>query len=68
MCTKRTGVGSGVTTKLFGEPVRRREDQRLITGRGRYLDGGRAHGPRARVGGTERSRREGDRTVAAVGK
>jgi carbon-monoxide dehydrogenase large subunit len=27
-----------VTTKLFGEPVRRREDARLITGRGRYLD------------------------------
>ncbi|MCF6744208.1 xanthine dehydrogenase family protein [Blastococcus sp. KM273128] len=27
-----------MTTKLFGEPVRRREDQRLITGRGRYLD------------------------------
>jgi len=27
-----------VTTKLFGEPVRRREDGRLITGRGRYLD------------------------------
>jgi aerobic carbon-monoxide dehydrogenase large subunit len=27
-----------VTTKLFGEPVRRREDGRLITGQGRYLD------------------------------
>jgi aerobic carbon-monoxide dehydrogenase large subunit len=27
-----------VTTKLFGEPVRRREDARLITGKGRYLD------------------------------
>jgi CO/xanthine dehydrogenase Mo-binding subunit len=27
-----------VTTKLFGEPVRRREDARLVTGRGRYLD------------------------------
>jgi aerobic carbon-monoxide dehydrogenase large subunit len=27
-----------VTTKLFGEPVRRREDARLITGRGHYLD------------------------------
>ncbi|SEL95170.1 CO or xanthine dehydrogenase, Mo-binding subunit [Blastococcus sp. DSM 46786] len=27
-----------MTTKLFGEPVRRREDQRLITGKGRYLD------------------------------
>ncbi|NJP23305.1 aerobic carbon-monoxide dehydrogenase large subunit [Microbispora hainanensis] len=27
-----------MTTKLFGEPVRRREDDRLITGRGRYLD------------------------------
>jgi len=27
-----------VTTKLFGEPVRRREDVRLTTGRGRYLD------------------------------
>jgi aerobic carbon-monoxide dehydrogenase large subunit len=27
-----------VTTKLFGEPVRRREDARLITGQGRYLD------------------------------
>jgi carbon-monoxide dehydrogenase large subunit len=30
--------GRRVTTKLFGEPVRRREDARLITGRGRYLD------------------------------
>jgi len=27
-----------VTTKLMGEPVRRREDLRLITGRGRYTD------------------------------
>jgi CO/xanthine dehydrogenase Mo-binding subunit len=27
-----------VTTRLFGEPVRRREDARLITGQGRYLD------------------------------
>jgi CO/xanthine dehydrogenase Mo-binding subunit len=27
-----------VTTRYFGEPVRRREDARLITGRGRYLD------------------------------
>src|SRR3954449_79717 len=27
-----------MTTKLFGEPVRRREDARLIIGRGRYLD------------------------------
>jgi aerobic carbon-monoxide dehydrogenase large subunit len=27
-----------VTTKLFGEPVRRREDARLIIGKGRYLD------------------------------
>jgi len=27
-----------VTTKLFGEPVRRREDARLIVGKGRYLD------------------------------
>ncbi|GAA3162064.1 xanthine dehydrogenase family protein molybdopterin-binding subunit [Planomonospora alba] len=27
-----------MTTKLFGEPVRRREDPRLLTGRGRYLD------------------------------
>src|SRR5690349_5666159 len=27
-----------MTTKLFGEPVRRREDARLITGKGRYLD------------------------------
>jgi carbon-monoxide dehydrogenase large subunit len=27
-----------VTTKLFGEPVRRREDARLIVGQGRYLD------------------------------
>jgi CO/xanthine dehydrogenase Mo-binding subunit len=27
-----------VTTRLFGEPVRRREDGRLITGQGRYLD------------------------------
>ncbi|MEV6980457.1 aerobic carbon-monoxide dehydrogenase large subunit [Sphaerisporangium sp. NPDC051017] len=27
-----------MTTKLFGEPVQRREDPRLITGQGRYLD------------------------------
>jgi carbon-monoxide dehydrogenase large subunit len=27
-----------VTTKLFGEPIRRREDARLIVGQGRYLD------------------------------
>ncbi|MET8335795.1 aerobic carbon-monoxide dehydrogenase large subunit [Streptosporangium canum] len=27
-----------MTTKLFGEPVRRREDPRLLTGQGRYLD------------------------------
>ncbi len=27
-----------MTTKLFGEPIRRREDARLVTGRGRYLD------------------------------
>ena len=27
-----------MTTKLFGEPVRRREDARLIIGAGRYLD------------------------------
>ncbi|MFQ1003724.1 aerobic carbon-monoxide dehydrogenase large subunit [Modestobacter sp. SSW1-42] len=27
-----------MTTKLFGEPVRRREDARLIVGQGRYLD------------------------------
>jgi CO/xanthine dehydrogenase Mo-binding subunit len=27
-----------VTTKLFGEPVRRREDARLIIGQGKYLD------------------------------
>ncbi|WP_182880084.1 aerobic carbon-monoxide dehydrogenase large subunit [Microbispora sp. H10949] len=27
-----------MTTRLFGEPVRRREDPRLITGQGRYLD------------------------------
>ncbi|GAA0369897.1 xanthine dehydrogenase family protein molybdopterin-binding subunit [Microbispora corallina] len=27
-----------MTTKLFGEPVRRREDARLVTGQGRYLD------------------------------
>ncbi|WP_214107092.1 aerobic carbon-monoxide dehydrogenase large subunit [Acrocarpospora catenulata] len=27
-----------MTTKLFGEPVRRREDARLIAGQGRYLD------------------------------
>ena len=30
--------GAPVTTKLFGEPVRRREDARLIIGKGRYLD------------------------------
>jgi carbon-monoxide dehydrogenase large subunit len=29
---------AAVTTKLFGEPVRRREDIRLIRGQGRYLD------------------------------
>ncbi|SDH35755.1 CO or xanthine dehydrogenase, Mo-binding subunit [Sinosporangium album] len=27
-----------MTTKLFGEPVQRREDPRLLTGQGRYLD------------------------------
>ncbi|MEV4378305.1 aerobic carbon-monoxide dehydrogenase large subunit [Streptosporangium sp. NPDC049644] len=27
-----------MTTKLFGEPVQRREDPRLLTGRGLYLD------------------------------
>ncbi|MBF8187563.1 xanthine dehydrogenase family protein [Nonomuraea sp. K274] len=27
-----------MTTKLFGEPVQRREDPRLLTGHGRYLD------------------------------
>ncbi|MFG3436374.1 aerobic carbon-monoxide dehydrogenase large subunit [Nonomuraea sp. NPDC047897] len=27
-----------MSTRLFGEPVRRREDGRLLTGRGRYLD------------------------------
>ena len=27
-----------MTTKLFGEPVRRREDARLIIGKGRSLD------------------------------
>jgi len=27
-----------VTTRLFGEPVRRREDPRLLRGEGRYLD------------------------------
>ncbi|MCU1620928.1 MAG: coxL, partial [Modestobacter sp.] len=27
-----------MTTKLFGEPIRRREDARLIIGQGRYLD------------------------------
>ena len=33
-----------MTTKLFGEPIPRREDPRLVTGRGRFLDdlGGRA--------------------------
>lgn len=27
-----------MTTKLFGEPVQRREDARLLTGQGRYVD------------------------------
>jgi aerobic carbon-monoxide dehydrogenase large subunit len=27
-----------VTTKMFGEPIPRREDPRLLTGQGRYLD------------------------------
>ncbi|MGZ4485289.1 MAG: aerobic carbon-monoxide dehydrogenase large subunit [Nocardioidaceae bacterium] len=27
-----------MTTKMFGEPVRRKEDPRLVTGNGRYLD------------------------------
>ena len=27
-----------MTTQLFGEPVQRREDPRLVTGNGRYLD------------------------------
>ena len=34
----RYGRCAAVTTKLFGEPVRRREDARLIVGKGRYLD------------------------------
>ena len=32
------GTAAPMTTKLFGEPVRRREDARLIIGKGRYLD------------------------------
>ncbi|GAA1309113.1 dehydrogenase/oxidase [Planotetraspora silvatica] len=32
------GGGVRVTTKLFGERVQRREDARLITGQGRFLD------------------------------
>lgn len=32
-----------MTTKLFGEPVRRREDPRLLTGQGRFLDDLGAH-------------------------
>jgi carbon-monoxide dehydrogenase large subunit len=32
-----------MTTKLFGEPIRRREDARLIVGQGRYLDDIGAH-------------------------
>ena len=35
---RRSRRGTAVTTKLFGEPVRRREDARLIIGKGRYLD------------------------------
>jgi carbon-monoxide dehydrogenase large subunit len=27
-----------MTTKMFGEPIRRREDPRLVSGRGRFLD------------------------------
>ena len=27
-----------MTTKLFGEPVQRVEDEKLVTGLGRYLD------------------------------
>ena len=27
-----------MTTRQFGEPVQRREDPRLVTGNGRYLD------------------------------
>src|SRR4029079_18712362 len=27
-----------VTTQLFGAPIKRKEDPRLVTGRGRYLD------------------------------
>ena len=30
--------GLGMTTRMFGAPVQRREDPRLVTGGGRYLD------------------------------
>src|SRR5207248_1641704 len=30
--------GSRMTTRMFGAPIPRREDQRLVTGRGRYTD------------------------------
>src|SRR6476661_625310 len=34
----RAGGGAGVTTQMFGAPIRRKEDPRLVTGGGRYLD------------------------------
>ena len=36
--TERARRGDAVTTQMFGAPVRRREDPRLVTGGGRYLD------------------------------
>src|SRR5439155_20478889 len=35
--TARRGADGLVTTRLFGEPVARREDHRFLTGRGRYV-------------------------------
>jgi len=39
-------LGTPVTTRLFGEPVLRKEDARFLTGRGRYtadFEPGAAH-------------------------
>ena len=64
-----------MTTKLFGEPVRRREDARLIVGKGRYLDDiGSGDDPAAPVRGVgpkrghngHRGRHRASRIVAAA--
>src|SRR5439155_928924 len=35
---RRHPTGRSMTTRMFGEPIQRREDPRLVSGDGRYLD------------------------------